>query len=444
MRTTRRTTALAAAAAVLLTAGCGSAFPGPAAAEDFTDHFTSTYPDHVVDTVTQSEALFPWVGGKMTGLLVLADDTPPELVGEILGAVEDWQPKQNSSYSPGGVIANGVGLCLDDDQLDVKTGLRDRLYDEQLALAGRWDCPLWDSAESKPPTYRASFADFVQDTAMVTALIEGPDLVVHAEVSEHWGSVEAPWTQVPAHLGDPLDAVATAGTVTSFSYDPEQGLRIAVPPTGDLTTVRAVAEEAAGPDLPVQIMQGSLDPERAAALEELGPLADELREVPGVSEVSLMPHLVEVGVEDPDRVREVMDVALEHEEFAEVVLAIRYATPVGGEQHSYRYLIHPGAPGAEVDLFIGLIEADVVQVAHLAETGADAPGLRLTLTAPLGEGVPPLKAVLPDGVRVTATGSDSYARVEFTTARTLEAGDMETMFTNVNPRQIVADWNAAP
>ena len=439
------TLALAAAAAVLVS-GCGATFPGVAAAEDFADHFTAAHPEHVVEAVTQSDAKLPWVGGRMSGLLVLADDTPPEALDQILTEVAEWEPEHSSSYEPVGVVANGVGVCLGDDQVDLKRELREALYAEQEALAGEWLCPQWGVPEGIPPEYAAPLADFTRDTALVTELLGDSDLVVHAKLSDPWGSVAGPWTEVPPQLEQTLAAVAAAHQVMSYGYDDEQGLRVAVPPTADLSDVQTLAEEVAGPDLPVEIVQGSLDPERAAELEQLAPVADDLRSVPGVASVGVLPHSITVSIEDPGAAQAVRDTALEHPEFAEVSLRIEFPVVADDGRTTYhRYTLQPGAAGDEVALFRQLIDADLLEAASLAEPAdGTATGLNLTLDAPLADGFPRLKALLPEGLRVVAQGTDGHATVEFTTARTLQADDLETRWTTPDLEQLARDWNAAP
>lgn len=443
------TLALAAAAAVLVS-GCGAAFPGGAAADEFTAHFTAAHPEYVEEAVTQSDGKFPYLGGRMTGALVLADDTPPEVLTQIFDEVIAWQPEENASYEPVGVQANGVGLCLDDPQLESKLDLRDALHAADEALAGRWACPLWGVPEGIPPWYSAVQDDFTRDTALVTELLGDSELVVHAKVSEPSGTVESTWTEVPPHLQETLDAIAAAQRVQSFEYDDAQGLRVAVPPTTDLTATQAIAEEAAGPELPVEITQGSLDPARATVLEQLGPVADDLRAVPGVASVGVVPDSITVVVEDPEVAQAVRDTALEHPEFAQVSLRIEFLAVADGVRSTYhRYLIRPGAAGGQVELFQALTDADILQVATLMEH-ADGEGegegthLTLTLDAPLAQGFAQLKAVLPDGIWVEVKGNDSHAVVEFRTARDLAADDLETRFNTPDLAQLARDWTAAP
>lgn len=436
------TTALAAVTAVLLTSGCGALSQGADAAEQFTEHFMSAHPDFVVDTITNASDELPFTG-KVSGTLVLADNTPPEVLDELLTELEQWRPETGAAYSPIGVVAGGLGICLDDPQREAKRDLRTALYTEALVLQGGWGCAPWRT--STEPVYRGSFADLIADTESVRSVLEADDaLVLTAEVSDPWGSVTAPWTQVPTDLADTLEAVAELHPVAGFRLEGD-ALAVNVGENADLTAARAAAQEAAGPDLDVQVLQGSLDADEAAANEILLPVVESLREVPEVDMAGAVRGTVEVTTQDPGALRSIYDAVLGHPAFPNGGgLRIRVVdsgetSPVAGSAYS------SSSGDAHLDAFAALVALPTVQEARMIEPIAGQPAsLHVTLVGGFTEGIASLRAVLPDGMEVTAHAPDSHQRVELTTARTLTDDDISTMFTAPDIPAIIKAWNAAP
>lgn len=444
MRTSRSLVLAASAALVMTTSAC-SISPAHSAAEDLTEHFTTTYPDHVLEAQTSAADHLPFVPGDLTATLVLADDTPPEALTEILGALVAWEPDNGASYQPVGVVANGLGICVEDPQQGAKVALRDQLYAEGLALEGQWGCSRGFAVTE--PQYAGALDVLLRDTETVRPMLTGDaaDLRLLASVDTPYGSIDHGWTTLPDTLAPTLDAVAAEHPVQTFALT-DDGLQVAVQPTSDATALLAVAEAAAGPDLPVQIMQGSLDPDQAAGNAERAHLLDALSAVDGVDGVRLDPqHYVAVGTSDISALRAIYDTAMELPEFRETeTLRITYSAP-GSDgtsvQHDYSH--PPGADEAHLDLFGSLVEHEVVTRVALSDRGPEGARLTLALTGTLPESLPQVKDLLPDGIQVTAEGADWREVVDFTTARTLEPGDIETNRTIPDLDAITRAWNDA-
>lgn len=441
----RTSTALAAVAGLLLTAGCGALSRGHDAADEFTEHFTSTYPDYVVEATPSAADELPF-SGKVSGTLVLADDTPPEMLDQLLGEVETWTPETSVGYTGMGVVANGLGICLDDPQRAAKLDLRTALYAEGLALQGSWGCPPWPTSTEQ--TYRGTLAHLLADTESVREVFgEGPGLVLHAEVSDPWGRVTGPWTELPTTLPDTLEAVAAIHGISAFRLEGDT-LTVNAAGSRDLTEARAAAERAAGQHLTVQVLQGSLDPEEATANEALLTVVEDLREEPGVAGVHAVRGIVEVSSEDPAALRAIHDAALGHPDMpADTGLRIRIVepgetSPVAGSAYSRS----AGSTGDDhLDAFAALVALPTVREAGMGEPPAGAPAvLDVTLATGFTEGIASLRAVLPDGMEVTAHAPEGFDRVELTTARTLTEDDVSTAFTAPDIGAIVEAWNTAP
>ncbi|MCK0110691.1 hypothetical protein MWU75_00840 [Ornithinimicrobium sp. F0845] len=454
MRTTRSLAALATASLVVLTSGCGID-PGHQAEQEFIDHFTQTYPDHVVDTLTAASDKLPWVGGEMAGTLVLADDTPPEVFATILDDLTTWAPDANSNYQPIGLVANGVGVCLDNEQQDQMQSLRDALYADGLALQGSWLCPA--AIYGSHSVYKGTLADVTRDAEVVRQVWDGDgELRLEAEVNTPTGTIDHSWPELPDTLQATLDAVAAEQQIVTFELT-DEGLRVAVTPTAELEATQEAATAAAGPGLPVTLMQGSLSPEKAAAMADLAHIPDALRAVEGVTSVTVDPNHMSVAVatRDPAAVRGIYDAAMEHPEFDED-LTLRIQVSLPDADAGNRFVRFPGGDDELLPLFLDLLSSeDVTRVwvtSPLPVFDPDSPqpgqpsvpGVRITLARPVVETVPELRDILPDGLRVNLTnGEDHRDSVDLTTAPTLTAEDIDSIFTIPDLEAIAAAWNAA-
>lgn len=435
--------ALASAGAVLLS-GCGSAWPASDAEERFVEHFSTTYAEHVVSTTTQSSGKWPYAGGELSAQVVLADDTPPELFDQITQEVIAWDPDNSTTYDGRGATANGLGVCAGDEQREAKQELRHGLYAEGLALTGDWPCTTWERTEGAP--YQASVADFSTDGTTVRALLgeDGADLWVRAELREPWGSVDARWVSVPPQLEDTLAAVGEVMPIRTFEFTQAQGLRIAVPATSDLRAAQQAAEEAAGPDLPVEVVQGDLDPVKAAEIEALAPVADHVRAVPGVIDVTARPGHLVIAVDDPGTITAAVQAATTHPALgaASVELNLDASGP-DDEWARHRYFWDRGGSDEILDVFVELVGHEAVSSVQVSNRAA-TPTVSVTLSHPLADGFGDLKPVLPDGLSVKVAGHEALPSVEFISARTLAPEDLTTQFTTPDLDQLASDWNAAP
>lgn len=435
------TLVLVSAGAALLS-GCGSAWPAGEAEGRFVEHFTTAYPEQVAETVTEASAKVPFVGGELSAVLVLTDDTPPDLFTEIVEEVIAWDAGGAVTYDGRGAIANGVGVCAGDEQRAAKGELRSRLHAAGQSLAGNWPCTTWERAEGA--SYTASVTDFTTDTAAVRELLgDDADVWVRAELHEPWGTVEAPWAEVPHELGGTLSAVAEVMPIRSFEFTATHGLRVAVPATTDLSAAHEAAERAAGP-MPVEVVQGDLDPAKAAEIELLGPVADHVRAVPGVLDVGVRPGHVAISVTGPDVVAAVADAARTHPGLGGASVQLTLSAARHDESWArHRYLWQAGATTDSVPAFVDLTGHDVVATVEVVDPPDGAPRLVLELAAPIEEGLPLVKALVPDGVEVTVRGNDALATVEFRSARTLTSQEVTSRFTTPDLDRIVREWNAA-
>lgn len=444
MRTSHSLVLAAGAVLVMTTSAC-SLSPAHSAAEDLTEHFTTAYPDHVLEAQTTAADQLPFVPGDLVATLVLADDTPPEALTEILGELVAWEPGNGATYQPIGVVANGVGICVDDPQQDAKVALRDQLYAEGLALEGTWGCS--SGFVVTEPQYAGALDVLLRDTELVGPLLTGDaaELRLLASVDTPYGSIDHPWASLPETLAPTLDAVAAEHPLQIFALT-DEGLQIAVRPTSETSGLLEVAEAVAGPDLPVQIMQGSLDPDRSTGFAERAHLADALGAVAGVDAVRLDPQsYVSVTTSDLGAVRDIYDAAMELPEFRETeTLRITVAAPgPDGTSLRHDYSHPPGADEAHLDLFGALVEHEVVTRVSLSDPGPEGARLTLSVTDTLPSSLPQVKGLLPDGLQVTAQGADWREVVDFTTARTLEANDIVTNRTIPDLEAIARAWNDA-
>lgn len=439
-----RLTALAASAIaiVLTTSACGPVSPAHSAAEQFEQHFTTTYPDEVLEAVTEAAGKWPWARGDMAGSLVLADDTSPEQLATILDDVTTWQPEENSSYVGLGVLVNGICLSPEDSQVELKRLLRDRLQAEELALQGTWPCRTWGTSEWN---YAGSLQDLMQDAEVVRGLWTEADgeLRMVATVNTPHGTVDHVWAALPDTLPDVLTAVRQEHPVRTFELT-DAGLRIAVTATTRIDELQDLADGVAGDDLVVEIMQGTLDADKAAQIAELAAVVDEVRTVPGVTgaDVHQPGHLV-IGVESSEAIAAAHEAAVTHPDLgsASVEITLNAQDP-DNEWARHRYFWQQGGSDEALGVFIDLVEHEAVSSVQLRNRAA--PSVSVTLSSPLADGFAQLKPILSDGLAVEVSGNDELASVEFTAARTLAPEDLSTRFTTPDLDQLANDWNAAP
>lgn len=438
----RHTTLVATTASCLLLAGCASAWPTSNARERFVDHFTTSYPDHVVETITESSEKVPFAGGELSGVVVLTDETPPEVFGQVLEEVLSWETGNAASFEGVGVLANGVCVFASDDQRELKQHLRDRLYAEGLALQGTWPCPTWLGQET---AYEGSLQELAEDTGTVRDLWGEADgaLRVVADVHTPYGSVDHVWTTLPDTLPDVLTAIGQEHPVKTFELT-DDSLRVAVAATTRVTELQELAEGVAGDDLAVEVLQGSLDADRAAQIEALAPVAERVRAVPGVTGVDVrQPGGLVVSVEDTDTVAAAQEAAVTHPDLGSATVEITLDARDPDHQWArHRYFVSSGGTDEALEDFVELIgheDVSVVQFRNYAE-----PSASITLRIPLSDGFAQLRPVLPDGLAVSVTGSDAIASVEFTVARTLAPEDLSSRFTTPDLDQLARDWNATP
>lgn len=449
MQTSRPLAIVAACSVALLATGC-AIDAGHDAERNFIEHFTSTYPDQVVDTTTFAAESLPFTGGQMAGAVIVADDTPPEDFATILDDVATWDAGRGVTYDPLGVVGNGVGVCLTDEHQEQKQALRDALYADGLALEGQWPCP--QRLKATESIYQGTLAQGMQDAETVRRLWDGPgEFRLVGEFTEPWGTVDYPWPDLPPTLDDALHAVEAEHDIVGFELT-EAGLRIAIAPTGGLEQAQESAQAAAGADLPVQLLQGSLDAAKADQFGGLADIADDLRTVPGAESVSVTQvGGVAVTTRDAGALAAIVDRALTHEDFAaEGQLVIRVIHPgPDGQNETSTYTRWPGGTGELLPVFEQLLDQDVVSWIAMTDPlpspnpdDPPIPGLKIRLTGTVVDGLPQLRSALPDGLLVTVTGADHRDTVDFTTAPRLSASDLDSIFTVPDKEAIAKAWNA--
>src|SRR5690606_14824492 len=188
-----------------------------------------------------------------------------------------------------------------------RQALRDALHAADVSLAGEWPCGTRLSTNDTTP-YAGTVADLDADLRLVREVAGQTELTLEARLEEPTGTVSGPLDNLPLTLARTLSAIDRAHGVVDFEYA-DHRLRVAVTPTADLTSVQAAADRAAGPDLPVTVLQGSLDPTQQKDYARVAPVADALRAIPGVDEVTARQQSVTLRLLDPKLVRQVHDAA---------------------------------------------------------------------------------------------------------------------------------------
>lgn len=435
----RRRSLVLAAAAVLL--GACTLDAGSKAKTEFEEHFRTAYPQDIAGFDVRYSNDMPTLG-TLSGVVLLRPEAAPEVARAVLAEVEAYEPSVRVHYTPLGVEANGLGLCLLDEQLEDKQALRDALHADGVSLAGRWGCrgPRYDAA----PRYEADLPTFLADTRLARPHLEaGTDLQLTASITDPPGSVTGPWGQVPTSLGPTLAAIQQTQVVSRFELAGTQ-LRVAIEPTADLAGTQAAADRAAGDDLTVTVLPGSLDEARATSYARLGGVVDTLRAQPGVTAVTTGPF-VEVTVGSSQDAVAVHDLARAMPEFT---TDTHLRLIVGGDRLTgSTYEVTAASDGGHVQLFADLVEVEGMAAVVLHEAmPTRAFWLRLKTEAPFEEVLPRVRPLLPGGTPV-----ELYRRqegiVRFTAQDTLSEADLTASSSagdRVDLDSLARAWNAAP
>lgn len=426
------------AVASLALAGCGAVNAGSAVEEEFNEAIRGEHGDLIVETRVNAHNDLPFAGGASATVVVRPEASAEEFAA-VLEDVLSFGPS-TGDYDGVGVIANGVGVCAPDPQREAKQALRDALHEGGVSLAGEWACPPASGDDPRP--YVGTLAQFDADLGVVASVGGAPGLHLEAWLSEPSGKISGPLDELPDTLGESVDAVADLEDIVDFEVV-EGSLNIAITPTSDPAAAQAAAEAVAGPDLSVEVVLGSLDPAQQTEYAALGPLLDDLREVPGVVEVETSTHVVTLRTMDPEQVVAIQEAALAHEEFEnrltlEILVgegtqatgAAEYTRPLGGERDGialfHDLVTHPGVSHARVQEPSPTVEAWIT----------------VDVVGPLTD-VADLRSLLPVGVEVQASSDQDNRSVRFTIADTVSADDFYSVHDDTDVAGLVAAWNAA-
>ena len=425
------------AVASLALAGCGAVNAGSAIEEEFNEAIRAEHGDLILETRVNAHNDLPF-SGRASATVVLRPEASAEEFAAVLEDVLSFEPS-TGNYDGVGVIANGVGVCAPDPQRAAKQALRDALHEAGAALAGEWACPPASADDMR--AYVGTLAQFDADLDVV-ASVGAPGLHLEAWLSEPAGKVSGPLDDLPDTIGETVGAVADLEDIVAFEVV-EGSLNIAIKPTSDPAAAQAAAEAVAGPELPVEIVLGSLDPAQHEEYAALGPLLDDLREVPGVVEVATSTHVVTLRTMDPEQVVAIQEAALAHEEFEkkltlEILVgegtqatgAAEYTRPLGGERDGialfHDLVTHPGVSHARVQESSPTVETWIT----------------VDVVGPLTD-VADLRSLLPVGVEVQASSDQDNRSVRFTIADTVTADDFYSVHDDTDVAGLVAAWNAA-
>lgn len=465
----RRIFGVGAALAMLLTAAGCTLNPAAKGAEELHAYFTQTYPEHVLDTATSSTNELPAMG-SLYAVVLLAPDTPPEMLQQIYQDLVDYEAPSRVGYTPIGVEANGVGICVRDPDQEQKRELRQALLDAQASLSGSWACPRHGQALNLD--YIGSWEQFVADTALVQGLAPAgvADLELSARVAAGTtadddttatvpiaGIVTGPWSAIsPAALAvmpQVLHAAVTQAGVELKEYTLDgTSLTVAVQPTGALEVAQQAADDIAGSQLAVQVTQGSTDPDRQEHFAVLAPLTDALRALPEVSEVTSNVRELRVITATAEAVPTIGAVVDAHPEATAVTRVLITVErpgqgPDGVPVRALSGYSRPAGAGADLlPTFEALLQVSGLETVSVTETaGQDPPRvvLRLSHAGDL-EPVAQAKPHLPQGARLIVFGAAERGGHEFTVADRITADQVRNPAQPDSAGPLVEAWNAAP
>ncbi|GAA1423841.1 hypothetical protein [Agrococcus citreus] len=427
-----------AVAAALLLSGCGPVNAGSAARDQVEAALEAEFGEHIEELRISSTNDLPFTG-RAFGSVVLLPETSPEVFAEVVAFVASFQPS-SASFDGSGVQANGVGVCVGDPQADRKLELRDALHAAGASLAGEWSCATRATDDALP--YAGTAADLDADADLLRSIELPSGLRLEGSLSEPDGRVSVAIDRLPDTVGETLAAVGAAAEIAQFALE-DGVLTIAIAPTADPAPVQAAADAAAGRDLRPRVVLGSLDPAEQARFEELAPLLDALREIPGVDGVEAASTGVTLRTLDPRQVTAVHDAAVAHPELADLALTILVGDGTAATG-ALEYSRPRGAQSDSIDAFAAL--AVDPGVADLTVREAAVGGDRwvvVELTGELADMVR-LKPVLPIGAPAQLSSATSGETVRLTIADPLAPDDLDDVAGTVDREALADAWNAAP
>lgn len=437
-----RSCAPAAAGVVALTtlAGCSWLDASTSAAEELTASFEERFGEHLDRIETESPSGLWGGGGWLYATAWFAPDTPEDVLQEALENLQSFDPEHVSMY-PAGVVANGVGLCTGDPQLEGKRRLRSALAEQGISLEGVWACAM--RPDSAPAPYRGSWQSLTEDTAVLHDLTAPIALTLTAEITDPTSSVNGPWDELSvAEASDALAEIADTLVVDSAVLEPG-ALLVRVQPTSEVDTAQSAAQRVAGDELEVTVLNGT-GAGGAAGGQAVGPMLDAVRELPGVVGVSDTSTGLVVTVADAVTVGDVLSTAAAFDAYAPTAIRVQVAGNNGATQH-HRVDKPGGVDGSDVDTFLALAAIpDIAAVWWTVPGLGGHPATTLVLSEPGYAWVTAAKPLLPHGTRVGISGLHQTITVTFTAAPTLTTDDVDLGPADFDPAELIRTWNDGP
>lgn len=424
-------------AASLLVTGCGPVNAGTAARDEFEAQLDADYGEHVEELRISDDNALPFAGTAF-GSVVLRPETPPDVLDEIFAFVTGYR-STGGSFDGSGVVANGVGICANDPQLDAKRALRAALHAEGSALDGEWPCPT--SARLEPMAYEGTVAQLSADAALVRSLGGAPGLELEARLTDPPGTAVTGFDAVPGSLAETLGAIAEVAEVVAFELAAD-GLSVAIHEGGDVAAAQAAADAVAGEGAAVRVVLGSLDPGEQAMIERLAPVLEALRRVPGVDGAEATGEGVTLRTLDPLRARALLDAADGTAELEGLALTILVGEG-SAAMRAAEYVRPAGASSGGFEAFAALVADEGVSDATVREAGGGREAwIDVELAGPLLDAVR-LKPVLPIGIDGRLSSIADESSIMWTIADPLREEDVSSGVGDVDVPAFVAAWNAA-
>lgn len=424
-------------AASLLVTGCGPVNAGTAAREEFEAQLDADFGEHVEEVRISDDNTLPFAG-RAFGSVVLRPETPPDVLESVFELVTTFRSAAGS-FEGSGVVANGVGICVGDPQIDAKRELRSALHAAGASLSGEWPCSTGGVQEPEP--YWGPAADLDADVALIRSLDGATGLRLEARLTDPPGTASGLVEELPDTAGAALAAIAAAAEVVAFELK-GGALTVAIDQQGDTDAALSAAEAAAGPDLAVHVVLGSLDPSEQAELAELEPVLEELRRVPGVAGAEATVDGIAVRTLDPAQAPAVLEAATSAE-----ALVDRSITILVGEgtaaMRAAEYVRPAGATTGSFDAFAALVADSGVSDVTVREAGGGREGwVDIELTGPLLDAVR-LKPVLPTGVDGRLSSVADESSIMWTIADPLRDEHVSSGVGDVDLAAFITAWNAA-
>lgn len=460
MRSRSRFAAVLTSAGLVLGLGACSIAPADSVSDDFEEHFTQEYPDHVVDARPQADSALPFLG-QVQGRVVVAPDTPIEVIDAMLVDLEEFSGTWRVSYTGIGVLANGVGICLAQDRDAERRELREILATTTAELTGTWNCPSPNVTDPRADYQAPDIAALLADAELVTgAAREGSQsagpLPVIGMVNERRGRVDTTWEQLAAtgELADTLSWLHQSIGTRSWSIEGDR-LVITIEPTTDTDQFAAEVTQRLGPasTLTVDVITEAGDGTAERDPVDTSQLADALRDAIPDARVTGYSWGLRVSLPGTDQLDAAAAVVADfhrddshRDDSHPAIPVIIGASTTSGQvelpaNQQIEYRMEAGEQ-RYLPLVHALIEAPGVSRGWVSDPAAGPPAISITVQD--AATVAALKPILPTGSSLTVAGITQYRTIEFIVADQITAADISSNHVNFDADEIVDLWNAAP